>query len=142
MDYIIKNFDKISIAVFIVRFTSWITWHRWKKTRRITACDKYHSAILHTLEGIYPDTTNWKTDINDRLKQSIPAIELAVTEFQRFITYKTDIDNTLQNYKNCCYETTDNKCTKFIMYPEKGEVSPKEIFKSKVEALLEFTKKT
>ena len=145
INYIISNYPRMIytaiISIFLLFVASWFAWSRWIKARRITASDKYDATIKSILEGIYPDTNNWKTDINDRLKQSIPAVELAVNQLKRFITRKGDIENALQDYKNCCYETTYEKDTKFILYPGEGEISPKDIFKSKVDALLKFAKK-
>ncbi len=112
-----------------------------KKNRQQVACDKYRSAILYILKGIYPDTSSWDWDINNKLTDGIPSVELAVTEFKHFITRKAGIEAALQRYKECCHETTDRKCATYIMYPKEGEIDPKEIFKTRVEDLLEFAKK-
>jgi hypothetical protein len=130
-----------TISIFLLFVASWFAWGRWNKARRITASDKYHSAILSVLKGIYPDTSNWKEGISDTLKQSIPSVELATTEFKRFITRKADIETALHNYKECCYETTYEKCTAYILHGKKiGNTDPRDIFKNRVGALLEFAK--
>ena len=141
IEYIINNFSKIAISVLLIAFGSWVSWRQWNKIRLSMACDKYDSSIHQALKGVFPNTNIWGSDINKRLKGSISAIELAVTKFKRFNKRKADIETALQNYKDCCYETTYEKSAAYILYPTKGEISPKENFTNTVNALLEFAKK-
>ena len=143
INYIISNYPRMIgaaiISILLLFVASRFAWSRWIKTRYISASDKYDATINSILEGIYPDTNSWGRNINDRLKQSIPAVELAVNQFKRFITRKEDIENALQDYKDCCYETTYDEVTKYIMYnKDKGGFDPREMFKARVKKLLKF----
>ncbi len=147
MDSVIYGFLAALLVALIAAYVRYLlakshTTETFQKNREQDACDKYHSAIHHVLEGIYPNTDNWKDDIGDRLRKSIPKIELTVTELKRFIKRKADIDTTLKNYKDCCHEITYSNVQAYIIYgKEKGDTDPREIFKTKVDALLEFAKR-
>lgn len=148
--HIIITLAAVFITTYLAHRYSLIRDNRnWQRTLEIikiqetvNASDKFYSAILRALEGIYSDTNTWGKNINGRLKKSIPPIELAVTEFKRFVTCKTNIEVALKDYKDCCYETTYDEITKYIMHSkDKGGFDPREIFITKVDALLEFAKK-
>jgi len=155
MDYIIDHFNEIATGVFMACFAGWIGWRTWRKTRRITAADNFHSSVLSILEGLYPVPSNWSDNIDSFLRSKFPALQSAVTDFRKHLTFseKTSFDHVWFIYrlgkdgreidKQYYAQYLDGESATNINGKEIIEINDgKKNFKHNVDALLKFAKKT
>ncbi len=149
IDFIINNIEKIAGSILLASFAGYIVRRNRnrRKKRTAQAAVVFRGEILAALEGLYPITTYWKSDVFDRFRESIPKIEAAAAEFRHFIPFnsRNSFDTALKNYREHCKKITWESCATFNISPAKKfteEAGPKEIFRQNVNALLSFAKRT
>jgi hypothetical protein len=147
LNIIVENVHTIAGAILLSAWIGWIRWRNNKKSRLAEASAKFRNKVLNELEGLYPDTVNWPKDIDVKLRQTFPAIEIAVAEFRYFVPFyrKGAFDVAMKEYHNNCCAITGDTCAAYVMYPDMrkpGEQSPEKIFKDSIEALLFFARET
>lgn len=147
LNLIINNFDKIAGAILFSSFGGYVTYRIWRKNRFAEACIKFRHKVLSALEGIYPEVFVYvpTNEINTRIRQSIPIVVTAATEFKYHLPFyrKGSFGNAVNHYTDTARQTNWDSHIAYLMYPsmhKPGGISPGDKFKHSVKNLLSYAK--
>lgn len=144
----LSNPYAIIYAVLLACFVAYLAWRNGHKVRTAAACSAFHTAVLSSLNGLYPHPTKWPqgTAINEVLSAAFPALQAAVTEFRRFVPWwrRSAFDRAWFSY----HHGTGRDCDKnyYIHYTDISDPlvlhDGKKTFYDNVSKLLSFAKQT
>lgn len=130
-----------ALCVLLIR--SWLQNGNAQSTRYANACEKYRSALLNTLKGLYPDPTDWPEDVDGKLRSIFPELQTAIEKFRPFLPWYRQVilDRAWFRYRCATGRKIDVQCYHHYM-SFGGQPDPKETFRNNVNKLLSCAKQS
>ena len=147
ISYIIQHMYIIAGTALSIIFTAIVTYILTRKSREAEAARTFRNKVLSALEGIYPEILIYIPidDINVRIRQSIPIILTAATEFKFHLPFyrRRGFGNAINHYTDTARQTDWHSHHAYLMFPslyKPEDISPGDKFKHSVNNLLSYAK--
>jgi len=105
------------------------------------ASTKFRAAVLEIFKAIYPAPSRWPENVDSFLRNVLPGLQSAVTEFRSFLPWyrQRAFDRAWFRYRCATGRKIDIQCYHHYM-DFSDQPDPKETFKRNVDAMLSFAK--
>jgi hypothetical protein len=147
ISYIIQHIYIIAGTALSIIFTAIVAYIFNKKSREAEAAKTFRNKVLSALEGVYPEIVVYipTDEINVRIRQSIPIILTAATQFKFHLPFyrKRGFGNAINHYSDIARQTDWHSHHAYLMFPtmhKPEDISPGDKFKHSVNNLLSYAK--
>lgn len=126
-------------VVLMACLVAYLAFRNNKKNRRANACADFRAAISAALVGLYPEPSDWPSNIDSHLRQAFPALQTAVTRFRPFVPWyrRRGFDRAWLRYRSAYERKVDVQCYHhYIAYDDQPD--PKATLRRNVSALLSY----